>query len=149
MYLCWMGEITNSQNGVKSGVPERVNISCSTCDTRHDLLKIIGNQSSVYAAGHNFISNAICAKTFQTGQSWIVCQWKHPSVFLLSQFLPSLWQPSSNTTLRIMYELMLCNEIHPYAITRLLLYFICVIKLPIKLFNGYVIMTKIGEDVQR
>ena len=34
-----MGEIMNSPNGVKSGVPERVSISCPTCCTRHDLLQ--------------------------------------------------------------------------------------------------------------
>ena len=38
-----MGEIMNSPKGVKSCVPERVSISCPTCDTRHDLL-ITGNQ---------------------------------------------------------------------------------------------------------
>ena len=30
-----MGEIMNSQKGVKSGVPERVSISCPTCGTCH------------------------------------------------------------------------------------------------------------------
>ena len=34
-----MGEIMNSPKGVKSGVPERVSISCPTCGTRHDLHK--------------------------------------------------------------------------------------------------------------
>ena len=37
----------NSPKGVKSGVPERVSISCPTCGTRHDLPKITGNQSYV------------------------------------------------------------------------------------------------------
>ena len=37
----------NSPKGVKSGVPERVNISCPTCGTRHDLPIITGNQSYV------------------------------------------------------------------------------------------------------
>ena len=37
----------NSQKGVKSGVPERVNISSITCGTCHDLLKTTGNQSCV------------------------------------------------------------------------------------------------------
>ena len=32
-----MGDIMNSPKGVKSGVPERVRISCPTCGTRHDL----------------------------------------------------------------------------------------------------------------
>ena len=40
-----MGEIMNSPKGVKSGVPERVSISCPTCGTRHDLPNITGNQS--------------------------------------------------------------------------------------------------------
>ena len=31
-----MGEIMNSTKGVKSGVPERVSISCPTCGTRQD-----------------------------------------------------------------------------------------------------------------
>ena len=42
-----MGEIMNSPNGVKSGVPERVRIFCPTCGTRHDLPQITGNQSYV------------------------------------------------------------------------------------------------------
>ena len=42
-----MGEIMNSPKGVKSGVPERVNISCPTCGTRHDLTKRTVNQSYV------------------------------------------------------------------------------------------------------
>ena len=42
-----MGEIMNSPKGVKSGVPERVSISCPTCGTLHDLHKITGNQSYV------------------------------------------------------------------------------------------------------
>ena len=42
-----MGEIMNSPTGVKSGVPERVSISCSTCGTRHYLRKITGNQSCI------------------------------------------------------------------------------------------------------
>ena len=42
-----MGEIMNSPKGVKSGVPERVSISCTTCGTRHDLRQITGNQSYV------------------------------------------------------------------------------------------------------
>ena len=32
-----MGEIMKSPNGVKSGMPDRVSISCPTCGTRHDL----------------------------------------------------------------------------------------------------------------
>ena len=32
-----MGEIMNSRKGVKSGVPERVSISCTTCGSHHDL----------------------------------------------------------------------------------------------------------------
>ena len=43
-----MGEIMNSPKGVKSSVPERVSIiSCPSCDTRHDLSQITGNQSYV------------------------------------------------------------------------------------------------------
>ena len=42
-----MGEIINSPKGVKSGVPERVSISCPTRGTRHDLLQLTGNQSYV------------------------------------------------------------------------------------------------------
>ena len=41
-----MGKIMNSSNGVKSGVPERVSISCPTCGTHHDLPKTTGHQSS-------------------------------------------------------------------------------------------------------
>ena len=37
----------NSTKGVKSGVPERVNISCLTCGTRHDSHQLTGNQSYV------------------------------------------------------------------------------------------------------
>ena len=40
-----MGEITNSPNVVKSGVPKRVSISCPACGIRHDLLQLTGNQS--------------------------------------------------------------------------------------------------------
>ena len=36
-----MGEI------MKSGIPERVGISCPTCGTRHDLSQITGNQPYV------------------------------------------------------------------------------------------------------
>ena len=39
-----MGEIINSPKGVKSGVPERVNISCPIRGTRSDLPQITGNQ---------------------------------------------------------------------------------------------------------
>ena len=39
-----MGETMNSPKGVKSGVPERVSISCPTCGTRHDSRKLTGNQ---------------------------------------------------------------------------------------------------------
>ena len=45
-----MGEIMNSPKGVKSGVPERVGISCTTCSSRHDpsrFTQITGNQSYV------------------------------------------------------------------------------------------------------
>ena len=42
-----MGAIINSPKGVKSGVPERVSISCPTCGTRDNLLKINGNRSYV------------------------------------------------------------------------------------------------------
>ena len=42
-----MGEIMNSPKGVKSGVPKKVSIFCPTCDTRHVLLQITGNQSYV------------------------------------------------------------------------------------------------------
>ena len=31
-----MGEIMNFPKGLKSGVPERVSMSCPTCDTRDD-----------------------------------------------------------------------------------------------------------------
>ena len=34
-----MGEVMKSPKGVKSGVPERVSISCDTCGTRHDFAK--------------------------------------------------------------------------------------------------------------
>ena len=36
-----MSKIMYSQKVVKSGVPERVSVSCPTCVTRHDLPKII------------------------------------------------------------------------------------------------------------
>ena len=42
-----MSKIMKSPKGVKSGVSERVSISCPTCGTRHDLLKTTGNQSYV------------------------------------------------------------------------------------------------------
>ena len=42
-----MGEIMNSPKGIKSGVPERVNISYPTCGTCHNLPQITGNQSYV------------------------------------------------------------------------------------------------------
>ena len=42
-----MDEIMNSQEGVKSGVPERVSISSPTCGTRHDSPKITINQSYI------------------------------------------------------------------------------------------------------
>ena len=37
----------NFPKGVKSGVPERVSISCPTCGTRHDLHKLTKYQSYV------------------------------------------------------------------------------------------------------
>ena len=49
-----MGEIMNSPKGVISGVPERVSISCSTCGTHHDLLKLTGNQSYVTVGEQTF-----------------------------------------------------------------------------------------------
>ena len=42
-----MGQIMSSPKGVKTSVPERVGISCPTCDIRHDLTQITGNQSYV------------------------------------------------------------------------------------------------------
>ena len=55
-----MGEIKNSPKGVKSGVPERVRISCPTCGTRHDLPQITGNQSYVTVSEqtvqHNYVT---------------------------------------------------------------------------------------------
>ena len=36
-----MGDIMNSPKAVKSGVAERVSISCPTCGTRHDLQNTI------------------------------------------------------------------------------------------------------------
>ena len=45
-----MGEIMNSPTGVKSGVPERVSISCPTCATRHDSLQLTGKQAYVTVA---------------------------------------------------------------------------------------------------
>ena len=57
-----MGEIMNSPKGVKSGVPERVSMSCSTCSTRHYLPKSTGNQSCVtvgeQTVQHNVNSNS-------------------------------------------------------------------------------------------
>ena len=38
---------TGPQNGWNHDVPERVSMSCPTCGTHHDSLKITGNQSSV------------------------------------------------------------------------------------------------------
>ena len=46
-----MGEIKNSQKGVKSGVPESVNISCPTCGTRHELPKTTGNNMRAEGVG--------------------------------------------------------------------------------------------------
>ena len=40
-----MGEIMNFTKGVKSGVPERVSITCPTCGTHHDLSHITGTTS--------------------------------------------------------------------------------------------------------
>ena len=37
---------------VKSGVPERMSISCPTCGIRHDLLQMTGNQSCVTVGEH-------------------------------------------------------------------------------------------------
>ena len=42
-----MGEIMNSAKGVKSGVPERVSISCPTYGTVHESHKVTRNQSYV------------------------------------------------------------------------------------------------------
>ena len=42
-----MGEVMKSPKGVKTGVPERVIISCPTCGTRHDLHNLTGNLSNV------------------------------------------------------------------------------------------------------
>ena len=46
-----MGEFMNSQKGVKSGVLERISISCPTCGTSHDLQEITGNQAYVTVSG--------------------------------------------------------------------------------------------------
>ena len=42
-----MGEIMNSQKGVKLGVPERVSISCPTYGTRNNY----GPRSGAFSAG--------------------------------------------------------------------------------------------------
>ena len=42
MYISYMGELMNSSMGVKSGVSERVSISCYTCDPRHDSPMLLG-----------------------------------------------------------------------------------------------------------
>ena len=53
-----MSKIMNSPMGVKSGVPERVSISCPTSGTHHDLPKITGNQS--YATDHSTYVTSRC-----------------------------------------------------------------------------------------
>ena len=44
-------KIMNSPKGVLSCVPKRASISCPTCDTHHDALKIHGNQSCASTHG--------------------------------------------------------------------------------------------------
>ena len=67
-----MGGNMNSPKGVKSGVPKRVSISCPTCGTGHDPIKITGNQlnctklpCSIHArAGQVYYINIhLCAST--------------------------------------------------------------------------------------
>ena len=75
-----MGEIINSPKGVKSGVPERVSISCPTCGTRHDLPQVTGNQSNVTVSeqtiqqcdtrGVKFV-NKVCMTTIEFPKSSI------------------------------------------------------------------------------
>ena len=60
-----MGEIKNSTKGVKSGVPERVSISCPTCDTRHDLLQITGNKSYLFLLYQIYIALFPCLQYVQ------------------------------------------------------------------------------------
>ena len=52
-----MGEIMNSQRGVKSGVPERVSISCPTCGTRHDYRKKKNGNQSCVTVGEQTVQN--------------------------------------------------------------------------------------------
>ena len=47
-----MGEIMNSPKGVKSGVPEMVNISCPTCGTRHDVHQITVSEQTIQHMWH-------------------------------------------------------------------------------------------------
>ena len=61
-----MGEILKSPRVVKSGVPERVSISCPTCGTRHDLTALCsgGRKLSVSAVGSGwvFVNNEDCCR---------------------------------------------------------------------------------------
>ena len=54
-----MGEIMNSPKGVKSGMPERVRISCSTCGTHHDYPQITGNQSYFTVSEHTICDTEV------------------------------------------------------------------------------------------
>ena len=68
----------NSPKGVKSGVPQRVSISCHTCYTRHDLPQITRNQSFVtvneqtiqhmWHRGVKFVNN-VCMTTIEFPKS--------------------------------------------------------------------------------
>ena len=54
MYIQSMSEIINYPYGLKPVVPERVNNSCTTCDTRHDSDPITGNIHVLHSVNKPF-----------------------------------------------------------------------------------------------
>ena len=64
----------NSPKGVKSGVPERVSISCPTRGTRHDLPQITVNQSYVAVSEQTTIQHNHILKEIING---------HPKIGLI------------------------------------------------------------------
>ena len=77
----------NSPKSVKSGVPEKLSISCPTCGTRHDLHQIIGNQL--------YRMSQLVNKPFNI--MWQRCKiWKlvHACVIPIMTYGTETWTPS-------------------------------------------------------
>ena len=72
MYIYNEWVVMNLPKGVKSGVPERVSISCSTCGTIHESHNIFGNQACIIFSEqtrqHMWHKYKICSQGLQWRQ---------------------------------------------------------------------------------